>query len=62
MVSRLWPFETMVMAVLLAHEKRLGQRVRQIEELMAGHASCDRGHAWGVESQGGANPTAVRGG
>jgi hypothetical protein len=50
------------MAVLLAHEKRLGQRVRQIEELMAGHASCDRGHAWGVESQGGANPTAVRGG
>jgi hypothetical protein len=62
MVSRLWLFETMAIAVLLAHEKRLGQRVRQIKELVAGHASCDRGRAWGVKSQGGANPTAVRGG
>jgi hypothetical protein len=31
MVSRPWPFETMVMAVLLAHEKRLEHLMRQIE-------------------------------
>jgi hypothetical protein len=31
MVSRPWPFETMVMAVLLEHQKRLEELVRQLE-------------------------------
>jgi hypothetical protein len=32
MVSRPWPFESIVMAVLLEHEKRIEQIIRQIEE------------------------------
>jgi hypothetical protein len=31
MVSRPWPFETMVMAVLLEHEQRIEPLMRQIE-------------------------------
>jgi hypothetical protein len=31
MVSRPWPFETIVMAVLLEQEKRIEQLLRQIE-------------------------------
>jgi hypothetical protein len=31
MVSRPWPFETMVMAVLLEHEKRIEHLMSQIE-------------------------------
>jgi hypothetical protein len=38
MVSRPWPFETIVMAVLLEHEKRIGE-IRRIEESTAGRAS-----------------------
>jgi hypothetical protein len=36
MVSRPWPFETMVMAVLLEHEKRIEEMVKKREELGAG--------------------------
>jgi hypothetical protein len=36
MVSRPWPFETMVMAVLLEHEKRIEEMVKKLEELGAG--------------------------
>jgi hypothetical protein len=32
MVSRPWPFETVVMAVLLEHQKRVEEMVRRIEE------------------------------
>jgi hypothetical protein len=32
MVSRPWAFETMITAVLLAHEKRMEEMVRRIEE------------------------------
>ncbi len=32
MVSRPWPFETIVMAVLLEQEKRMAQLLQQIEE------------------------------
>jgi hypothetical protein len=35
MVSRPWPFETMVMAVLLEHEKRVEQAIKILEELAA---------------------------
>jgi hypothetical protein len=38
MVSRPWPFETIVMAVLLEQEKRIGEMVRRIEESMTGRA------------------------
>jgi hypothetical protein len=38
MVARPWPFETIVMAVLLAHEKRIGEMVRRIEESATGRA------------------------
>lgn len=31
MVSRPWAFETIVMAVLLEHEKRIEQLIRQLE-------------------------------
>jgi hypothetical protein len=30
MVSRAWPFETIVMAILLEHEKRMERLVRQL--------------------------------
>jgi hypothetical protein len=36
MVSRPWPFETMVMAVLLEHEKQIEEMVKKREELGAG--------------------------
>jgi hypothetical protein len=36
MVSRPWPFETMVMAVLLEQEKRVAEIVKRLEELLAG--------------------------
>ena len=32
MVSRPWPFETIVMAVLLEHEKRIEHLMRQLEQ------------------------------
>ena len=32
MVARPWPFETMVMAVLLEHEKRIEHLIRQLEQ------------------------------
>jgi hypothetical protein len=32
MVARPWPFETIVMAVLLEHEKRVEQAVKILEE------------------------------
>jgi hypothetical protein len=38
MVSRPWPFETIVMAVLLEHQRRIEEVVRRIEESMAGGA------------------------
>jgi hypothetical protein len=38
MVSRPWPFETIVMAVLLEQEKRIGEMVRRIEESTTGRA------------------------
>jgi hypothetical protein len=38
MVSRPWPFETIVMAVLLEHQRRIEEVVRRIEESMAGRA------------------------
>jgi hypothetical protein len=38
MVSRPWPFETIVMAVLLEQEKMVEELVRKIEESMAGRA------------------------
>ena len=37
MVSRPWPFETMVMAVLLEHEKRIETLRREIEALTTVH-------------------------
>ena len=37
MVSRPWPFETIVMAILLEQEKRVGQLLQQIEEETSGH-------------------------
>jgi hypothetical protein len=36
MVSRPWPFETIVMAVLLEQEKRVTEIVKRLEELLAG--------------------------
>jgi hypothetical protein len=36
MVSRPWPFETIVMAVLLEHEKRVEKVVKILEELAGG--------------------------
>jgi hypothetical protein len=36
MVSRPWPFETIVMAVLLEHQRRIEEVVRRIEELKGG--------------------------
>jgi hypothetical protein len=36
MVSRPWPFETIVMAVLLEQEKRVAEIVKRLEELLAG--------------------------
>jgi hypothetical protein len=38
MVSRPWPFETIVMALLLEQEKRIEELVRRIEESTAGTA------------------------
>jgi hypothetical protein len=38
MVSRPWPFETIVMAVLLEQEKRIEEMVKRIEESTAGTA------------------------
>jgi hypothetical protein len=38
MVSRPWPFETIIMAVLLEQEKRIGEMVRRIEESTTGRA------------------------
>jgi hypothetical protein len=38
MVSRPWPFETIVMAVLLEHQRRIEEVVRRIEESTAGRA------------------------
>jgi hypothetical protein len=35
MVSRPWPFETIVMAVLLEHQKRLEEIVRILEEIIS---------------------------
>jgi hypothetical protein len=35
MVSRPWPLETIVMAVLLDHEKRVVEMLRRLEELKA---------------------------
>jgi hypothetical protein len=32
MVSRPWPFETIVMAILLEHEKRIEHLMRQLEQ------------------------------
>jgi hypothetical protein len=34
LVSRPWPFETIVMAILLDHEKRIAQLMRQLEQLV----------------------------
>jgi hypothetical protein len=36
MGSRPWPFETIVMAVLLEHQKRVEEMVRRLEESTAG--------------------------
>ena len=36
MVSRPWPFETIVMAILLEQEKRVEEMVKRLEELLAG--------------------------
>ena len=38
MISRPWPFETIVMAVVLEHQRRIEEVVRRIEESMAGRA------------------------
>ncbi len=35
MVSRPWPFESIVMAVLLEHEKRIEELVRKLQEAQA---------------------------
>jgi hypothetical protein len=37
MVSRPWPFETIVLAVLLEHEKRINQALDKLHELNATH-------------------------
>ena len=37
MVVRPWPFETIVMAVLLEHQRRLEEMVRRLEESTAGN-------------------------
>jgi hypothetical protein len=42
MVSRPWPFETIVMAVLLEHQRRIEEVVRRIEESTAGRAESSR--------------------
>jgi hypothetical protein len=39
MVSRAWPFETIVMAVLLEQEKRIEESVRWLEGTTPGRAS-----------------------
>jgi hypothetical protein len=36
MVSWPWPFETVVMAVLLEHQRRVEEMVRRLEESRAG--------------------------
>jgi hypothetical protein len=43
MVSRPWPFETIVMAILLEQEKRVEEMVRRLEELMGGKEQYYRG-------------------
>jgi hypothetical protein len=40
MVSRPWPFETVVMAVLLEQEKRINQLLDTLQELNAGHSAA----------------------
>jgi hypothetical protein len=35
MVARPWPFETIVMAVLLEHEKRILELIRELEQRVA---------------------------
>ena len=48
MVSRAWPFETIVMAVMLEQEKLIGRLLHQLQELKAERlARCpneERGH------------------
>jgi hypothetical protein len=39
MVSRPWPFETIVMPVLLEHEKRIEQLLNTLQELNAAHTA-----------------------
>jgi len=36
MVARPWPFETIVMAIVLEQQKRVEEMVRRLEELSAG--------------------------
>jgi hypothetical protein len=44
MVSRPWPFETIAIAVLLEHEKRINQLLDTHQELNAAHpAAADSG-------------------
>jgi hypothetical protein len=40
MVSRPWPFETVVMAVLLEHQKRIDQVLGTLQELNAAHTAA----------------------
>jgi hypothetical protein len=40
MVSRPWPFETIVMAVLLEQEKRIDQLLDTLQELNAAHPAA----------------------
>jgi hypothetical protein len=42
MVSRLWPFEAMVMAVLLEHEKRIEHLMRHLERRVPSAESWHR--------------------
>jgi hypothetical protein len=40
MVSRSWPFETIALAVLLEHEKRIEQALNTLQELNAAHPAA----------------------
>jgi hypothetical protein len=40
MVSRPWPFETIAIAVLLEHQKRIDQALDALQELNAAHTAA----------------------
>lgn len=42
LLGRPWGFEVVLMAVLQAHERRMGEMLRKLEELRASPMSCMR--------------------